>query len=573
MNRSILTLLFLFGPGILRAGNTAGSSQSPKLVVVIVIDQMRADYLDRFADLFGGGGFNLVTKKGAVFTNCAYGYSSTYTGPGHATILSGIPVRDGGIIGNEWYDRKKQRVVYCVEDSSVNSVGISAEQSAGRMSPANFLGSTLGDQLLDVSPSSRVIGIAIKDRGAILLAGRHPTGALWFDPQSGKWISSSYYYRALPSWVVRFNAANIAKGYIGRTWTPLLPDSCYARAGADDAPGEGTLPGEERPVFPHVIHDLAGRGVSSSSFRRFDAVLPTPFGDELTVKFMEAALVGEELGRRGVTDLLAVSFSSLDYCGHIFGPDSREMEDLVVRLDGSLRELFSFIDARIGLGNVEIVLTADHGVCPLPEKKITKDAMRIDPKDFLLDVRVRVGQELNYNEGDDNLILALSNSFLYLDRKKIESRGFMLANFEKVVVGAASRERGVLRCYTREELENAFAGAGSRDTAGQLIAKSLNPGRSGEIAVLINEYSFFSGGTTGTTHGSPWYYDRHVPLLFFGPGITPGRYGAWSRPNDIAPTLAKLLGVPPPPGSDGTVLGILSDDGPGAAAKILQVKK
>jgi predicted AlkP superfamily pyrophosphatase or phosphodiesterase len=573
MTRFILAFIFLLGPGLLRAGTPAGSSQAPKLVVVIVIDQMRADYLDRFADLYGESGFGILTTKGAVFTDCAYGYASTYTGPGHATILSGIPVRVGGIIGNEWYDRNKQRVVYCVEDSSVKSVGISPEQSAGRMSPVNFQGSTLGDQLLDASPSSRVIGIAIKDRGAILLAGRHPTGAIWFDPQSGKWISSSYYYRALPSWVGRFNAANIAEGYLGRTWTPLLPDSCYARAGADDAPGEGTLPGEDRPVFPHVVRDLAGGGISSNSLRRFDAVLPTPFGDELTVKFAEAALEGEELGQRGVPDLLAVSFSSLDYCGHIFGPDSREMEDLLVRLDRSLRELFSFIDARVGLGNVAIVLTADHGVCPLPEKKIAKDAMRIDPKDFLTDVKVRVGQELNYNEGDENLILALSNSFLYLDRKKIESRGFTFANFEKVVIGAASSQKGVVRCYTRGELESLSAGAGSDDLVGRRLAGSLNDRRSGDIAVLIGEYSFFSGGTTGTTHGSPWYYDRHVPLLFFGPGIAPGKYGAGARPNDIAPTLAKLLGVPPPPGSDGTVLGIFPGDGPDAAATLLQGKK
>jgi len=569
MNRSILALLLLLRPGVILAGNPATPPQAPKLVVVIVVDQMRADYLDRFADLYGKNGFALLTKRGALFTDCAYGYASTYTGPGHATILSGNPVSAGGIIGNEWFDRNKLRTVYCVEDSSVKSVGIDAAQAAGRMSPANFLGSTLGDQLLDASPSSRVIGIAIKDRGAILLAGRHPTGALWFDPQSGNWISSSYYYRALPSWVGRFNAADVPEKYLGRTWTTLLPDSCYARAGADDAPGEGTLPGENRPVFPHVIHDLSGGGVQPGSFRRFDAMLPTPFGDELTVKFAEAALEGEELGRRGVTDLLAVSFSSLDYCGHIFGPDSREMEDLLVRLDGSLSELFSFIDARVGLGNVAVVLTADHGVCPLPEKKVTGDAMRIDPKDFLLDVKVRVGQDLNYNEGDENLILALSNSFLYLDRKKIASHGFAPKDFDRAVIGAAMKEQGVVRCYTRKELENISAGGGSPDSAGRRIAMSLNAERSGDIAVLIAEYSFFSGGTTGTTHGSPYYYDRHVPLAFFGPGIAPGRYAAPSRPNDIAPTLARLIGVPPPSGSDDAVLQIFRGD----AATLIQGKK
>jgi predicted AlkP superfamily pyrophosphatase or phosphodiesterase len=563
MKRTFVLLLLLLFPGVVPAGKPSVRPLKSKLVLVVVVDQMRSDYLTRFGDLFGEGGFRLLLKRGAVFTNCAYDYAATFTGPGHSTILSGIPVSASGIIGNEWFDRGKQRTVYCVEDSSVLSAGISPEKAAGRMSPANFRGTTLGDQLLAGSPSSRVIGIAIKDRGAILLAGQRPTGAFWFDPESGNWITSTYYCRALPSWVERFNAARVAEGFLGERWTRLLPDSCYGRAGADDAPGEGTLPGEGKPLFPHAINDLAGprsgRGPDAGPSRRFDVLLPTPYGDELTVRFSEAAIDGEQLGQRGVTDLLAVSFSSPDYCGHIFGPDSQEMEDILIRLDRKLEDLFAFIDGRIGLQNVTIVLTADHGVCPLPERQVSRGAARISPKDVLLDIKVRVGQDFNFNEGNDNLILSLSNGFIYLDLKRISERGFALKAFEEGVIRAALKEKGIVRCYTRDELEQLHQDAGSFDSTGVRIARSVNEERSGDIALLTSEYSFFSGGASGTTHGSPYEYDRHVPLLFFGPEINPGWYGTACRPNEIVPTLAEILHVSPPSGSDGMILDIVSE--------------
>lgn len=573
-----LTLFFLFVlPGICLCGKPSLPPPGPKLVLVIVVDQMRSDYLTRFEDLFATGGLKLLMDKGAMFTNCAYDYAVTYTGPGHSTILSGIPVRTSGIIGNEWFDREKRQSVYCVEDPAVRSVGISPEKTAGRMSPRNFLGKTLGDELLTASPLSRVIGVAIKDRGAILLAGMHPAGAFWFDAESGNWITSSYYYPALPSWVAQLNAAKAAEGFLGQQWTRLLPDSCYGRATVDDAPGEGLLPGEKRPVFPHIILDLAtsGTGVSASpnTFRRFDAVLPTPYGDELTVRFSEAAVDGEQLGQRGVTDLLAVSFSSPDYCGHIFGPDSQEMEDILVRLDRKLEEFFAFIDRRIGLQDVMIVLTADHGVCPLPELQVSSGASRINPKNFLRDVKAQVGQEFKYNEGKDNLILSLSNSFIYLDEKRISAHGFALDAFEKGVIQAALNEKGIVRCYTRAELNHLRGDVDATDSPGVCFARSVNEERSGDIALLTAEYSFFSGGVSGTTHGSPYEYDRHVPLLFFGPRIKPGRYGTASRPNDIVPTLAELLHLPTPPGSDGIVLGIAPDAHDTSAEAVPPAKK
>ncbi|HTY57942.1 MAG TPA: alkaline phosphatase family protein, partial [Bacteroidota bacterium] len=450
--KTFILVLSLILPCAARTASPHAEQGTPKLVIVIVVDQMRADYLVRFNDLFGNGGFNLFLNGGAYFTNCAYDYASTFTGPGHATILSGIPVRSSGIIGNEWFDRQKGRSVYCVEDSACESVGISPGLAAGRMSPRRFKGTTLGDQLMAHSPSSRVIGIAIKDRGAILLAGERPTGAFWFDPGSGSWITSSFYGRTLPAWAEQFNAAGIPARFLGRRWTRLLPDSCYSRSSIDDAPGEGTLPGEDRPVFPHQVKDLEtmppGGPPAGGMSRRFDGLLPTPFGDELTVRFAEAAIEGERLGGRGVTDLLAVSFSAPDYCGHIFGPDSQEVEDILVRLDRSLAEFFGYVDRRIGLQNVMVVLTADHGVCPLPELREHRGAIRINPSDVLLDVKVRVGQRFGYNEGKDNLILALSNSYLYLDLKGVSAHGFSADAFECGVIDAALREPGIVRCYT-----------------------------------------------------------------------------------------------------------------------------
>ncbi len=569
MNRILLVLLFAVSVWIPGAARTQPRQKKPALVLVIVVDQMRADYLVRFADLFGKRGFNLLAQEGADFTNCAYDYASTFTGPGHATILSGIPVRTSGIIGNEWFDRQKQRAVYCVEDSSFASVGIRPENAAGRMSPLRFHGRTLGDELTLRSPSSKVIGIAIKDRGAILLAGRHPGGAFWFDPESGNWITSTYYTNALPSWTADFNAAGVAGGFLGRTWERLLPDSCYIRSSPDDAPGEGTLPGEDRPVFPHIVRDLARTGppgrAGTGPFRRFDGLLPTPFGDELTARFCQAAIEGEQLGRRGATDILAVSFSSPDYCGHTFGPDSQEMEDILLRLDGTLQGLFAYIDHCIGLQNVTVVLTADHGVCPLPESRPSSGGIRIDPRDVLLDVKVRLGQEFNYNEGKDNLIVSLSNSFIYLDTEGIAAHGFPVEAFRKSVVIAALREPGIVRCYTRAQLTSPAGGEEPADSIEVRFARSFNEERSGDIALLTSPFSIWSGGQTGTTHGTPYGYDRHVPLLFYGCGITPGCYPAACRPNDIVPTLAAILDVPQPPGCDGALTGLFAGAGDAAA--------
>jgi len=534
----------------------------PALVVAIIVDQMRADYLVRFADLYGKGGFARLANEGAEFTRCAYAYGATNTAPGHSLFLSGILPARSRIIGNEWFDREKGRVVYCVEDSSVESVGVEPADQAGRMSPRNFEGTTVGDWLTAASPASRVIGISIKDRGAILPAGQHPTGAYWFDSRTGKWITSSYYMRQLPGWATRYNEARRPESFLGKEWRKSLPDSCYLRQGADDAAGEGVLPGETRPVFPHALRDLADPGFArvGRGARRFEAVITSPYGNDLTAEFAEAAVDGERLGQRGVTDVLAVSFSSTDYCGHIFGPDSQEMEDMMVRIDGTLKGFLDFLDSRVGKDNVLVVLTADHGVCPLPEHAPVQGAARMNGGDVLADIKVQLGQHFNYNEGQANLIQSLSNGYVYLDESGIRKRGFDPEEFRRQIIASALREPNILRCLRREEIEDASA-VDTRDTVRALLAASFDSRRSGDIALITTEWSFYSSAATGTTHGSTYWYDRHVPLLMLGPGVKPGRFTAPCRPDDIAPTLARLIGITPPPEDKGDDLLIAGRNG------------
>jgi predicted AlkP superfamily pyrophosphatase or phosphodiesterase len=556
-----LAIVFLIAIPCTLVTHPKQKNKRPKLVLVIIVDQMRADYLDRFYDLFCEKGFRLLLKKGARFTNCNYDYTPTNTAPGHSYLLSGIYPGTSRIISNEWYSVALGRIFYCVEDSSVLSLGIDSANAAGKMSPRNFHGQSIGDQLKATSSESKVIGIAIKDRGAILPAGKHADGAFWFDPQSGKWISSSYYFHRLPDWATTLNEIRQPDSYLHSTWNRLLQSEAYARQGVDSGRGEGVLPGENSPVFPHKIEDLSDPAIvhmSGINPRRFDAMLPTPAGDELTIQFAEAALAGELLGRRNATDILSVSFSSLDYCGHIFGPDSHEIEDMIVRLDRSLAGFFAYVDSTIGLQNTFIALTADHGVCPLPERNPASEAGRINSKDMLITLKVRIGQQFNYNEGNDNLLLTLSNDYVYLDYPGIQKHGWKVDSFELAVGKASLKERYIACFYTRTQLEHSIARGGSHDSIQMKIEKGFNKELSGDVALVVRPYSFFSGSQTGTTHGTGYTYDTHVPLVLCGDGIRRGKYSRPVTPGILYTTLAELLGISIPSNSPGVAYrGIL----------------
>ncbi|MFI5251229.1 MAG: alkaline phosphatase family protein [Bacteroidota bacterium] len=546
----LAAFLFAFGHP-----TASAAPKKPKLVLAIIIDQMRADYLWRFRDLFSAGGFNLLMNNGAVCTNSQYPYSSTLTACGHSAILSGITPGANGIIGNEWYDNSLRRSYYAVEDSTVRGVGIDPNRPEGKMSPRNFNGTTLGDELKRVSPSSKMIGIAIKDRAAILPSGIHPDGAYWFDAATGFWVTSTYYKNALPDWVNAFNNKRLPDSYLGKEWGKLLADSSYLRSGIDNAPGEGNLLGESSPVFPHKVYnesELPNQG--SAPAGKYDPILYTPYGNELTTQFAEAAIEGDSLGQRDATDILSVSFSSPDYCGHTFGPNSYEIEDIYVRLDRQLEGFFHVIDNRIGLENVIIVLTSDHGVCPLPEERNAKNAQRLSSGDYVATVKTIAGQRFDYNEGVDNFITAFSNNYFYIDTVKLNQKNIPRASFENVIVQIMMKDDHIAQCYTREQIEESLAKGSGDDSILSRIGKSFNSARSGYVAVVVTPYSFFGGGSTGTTHGTPYWYDRAVPLIFYGQSFPHTTFGGECSPLDIEPTLARILKAGAPDHCRGKVL-------------------
>jgi predicted AlkP superfamily pyrophosphatase or phosphodiesterase len=553
---SLLVLILVWMP-FLHAAQSLPPEAKPRLILILVVDQMRADYLERFQDLFGDGGFRLLTQSGASFTHCNYAHVPTNTGPGHSVILSGIMPGRSGIISNSWYSVARGEYVNCVGDPSVRGVGTDSTDSAGKRSPRNFHGTTIGDELLRSSPASKVIGIAIKDRAAILLAGTHPTGAYWFDSRTGRWITSTYYRNELPGWLKTLNASRSVDRFLGRSWTKLLPPAAYKRAGPDSARGEGVLSGEDRPVFPHHVEDL--RTVPGGGY---DTILPTPFGNDLTIACAESAITGEQLGQRRVTDILAVSFSSPDYCGHRFGPDSHEVEDMYLRLDRQLASFFAFVDSTVGMSDVIVVLTADHGVAPLPEHDPSGTSLRIDPKEVQSYVRVRIGQEFNYNEGEENVIASFSDDFFYIDSVKLERMGISRRRFEELIGKLALHEAKGARYYIRSTLETGDTADGNTDPYLEKLRNGFNPARSGDVVLVPAFGSFFSGGMSGTSHGTGYTYDTHVPLLIRGRGIRPGTYGQACTPNDIAPTLAEVLHIRAPEGCAGSSLrrdGLLVD--------------
>ncbi len=538
--RLVLLLLYLV-PISVSAQPKRANSPSPKLVVAIVIDQLRYDYLERFDEHYvaatkTSGGFKRLIEQGALLTNAHYSYMNTYTAPGHCTIFTGVVPAKSGIVGNEWIDRKTGRVVYCVDDTTVFSVGIEPQSRAGRMSPRNAFVEMVTDKFKAASPKSKVIGIALKDRGAILPAGKNADGAFWFDAASGNWISSSYYFPdgKLPKWLQAFNERKLPESYLGKTWDRLLPANAYTMP--DTVEGESNLLGESLPVFPHRIVDISTlNDPRVRRLKRFEGIAPTPFGNELTIEVAKAAIEGEALGQRGVTDILTISFSSPDYCGHAFGPDSQEQMDMIVRLDRQLDAFFQYLDKKIGFENCLIALSADHGVSPLPElmQPDGRRGERLYKANVLDSLRKMV--EVRY----PNVIENIENDEVLLNHALMQERGYVVSEVERFVGECARSLRGVIGYITRTELEK-----GSLDPTGRMAKNSFHPTRSGDVKLLLKPYSFFAFAQTGTTHGTAYDYDTQVPILFCGKGVRQGKFASTAFVEDFAPTLHRLLNLP-----------------------------
>lgn len=507
------------------AQSPAPATSKPKLVVGIIIDQFRYDYLTRFrADYHGG--LDQLMSKGADFTNANYAQVPTVTAVGHSIFMSGAMPAVSGIVGNSWYDRGEQKIVTSVCDWNEKIVG-GPTASAGPKctdsdpaSPRRLLVSTLGDELRTAHQASKVIGISIKPRGAILPSGHRAAGAFWFDDTTGHFVSSTFYMQQLPNWAVAFNDRKLPAKYVDEAW-------------------EG---------FPNW------KFRAPNGHPAYEAIPASPWGNELIEAFAESAINGEQLGQRGVTDLLTISFSSNDYVGHRVGPDAAEVRDMSIRTDQLLGKLFHLLDEKIGMKNVIIVLSADHGVAPVPQQseyaKMPGGYMIADPEDVVqsaLTHRFGKGEWVIPGAGETSLYLNLD---AVADAKAADGHAIPENDVYAVAARAllAVPQLHLARVYTRPQLENGVTGDFiARDEMNGFYAT-----RSGDLALVLEPN--YIPGTSGTTHFSPYVYDTHVPVLFMGPGIRAGQYDEPVQPNDIAATLATMLAVQTPSGSSGRVL-------------------
>ncbi|HXG67431.1 MAG TPA: alkaline phosphatase family protein [Blastocatellia bacterium] len=515
-----------------------------KLVVLIVVDQFRYDFLERFGDQFGKGGFRRLLDGGAVFTNATYDYAPTFTAPGHAAIATGSVPAQNGIVGNAWFDREAGRVRVMVSDNDarlVTSNGPAGEQ--GAPSPRSLIGTTIGDQMrLANNLQSRVIAMSQKDRSAVLPGGQRPTGAYWFHAPTGTFVTSDYYYKELPAWVKRFNAENRPDKYFGQTWERMLAPDAYGRSQAENLAVQRSALGGK---FPYVITG----GETKPGPKFYSAFEFTPFVSDYLVEFAKAATEAESLGADQFPDLLSVSFSAPDLVGHYYGPDSQEVHDTWLRLDRTIAQLLDYLDRRVGLANVIIAVTGDHGVAPVPEymQSLGYDAGRVSGKE----IEETANRALAARYGEGKWVQALVNDQLYLDAKLIAERKADPAEAQRVAGEAALSVPGIVNYFTRAQIVEGRMPAGP---IARRIMNGFNRARSGDVWVITKPFAFITEGNLATTHGSPYNYDAHVPVIFYGAGVRPGRYSVECSPSDIAPTLAELLGVEPPANRVGRAL-------------------
>ncbi|WP_128545155.1 alkaline phosphatase PafA [Larkinella soli] len=508
----------------------------PKLVVGIVVDQMRYDYFYRYYDKYGAGGFRRLLADGFNCRNNHYHYALTVTGPGHAAVYTGSMPAINGIVGNEWYDPFARKGVYCAEDSTARTVG-SENPAAGKMSPRNLLTSTVTDQLrIATNFRNKTISVAIKDRGSILPAGHTANGAYWFDSKTGNWITSTFYMKELPQWVKDLNAKKLPTEYTRRGWNTLLPIAEYTESTPDDQPYEARPAGATKPTFPYELAGLAGNA--------FGTVTGTPWGNTMTKDMAMAAVRGENLGKGDFTDFLAISFSTPDQIGHGFGPNSVEQEDIYLRLDQEFADLLTFLDGWVGKGNYTVFLSADHGVMDIPGfwKQHNLPAGLIDARQLTATVRKAVSDAF----GTADLILASENYQVYLNPQMLKEKKVSVEQVRDVIREAILPLPGVADVISLRNLGT----AGLNDYLLPLYKNAYNAKRSGDIQI-VTQPGWFAGGATGTTHGSPYNYDTHVPFLLYGWGVKPGETLRRTTVADIAPTISALLHILPPSGSVG----------------------
>lgn len=534
MNK-LVTFIFL----VLSISSYAQKNNEPKLVVGIVVDQMRVDYIYRYWDRYSDGGFKRLVNNGYFFKNAQYDYVPTYTGPGHASIFTGTTPAVHGIIANDWYVKGKNTKLYCTADSTVKPVGTT--NKAGLMSPRNMFTTTIGDELkLATNNKSKVYAFSLKDRSSILPGGHNANAAFWYDASTGNFISSTYYMNDLPQWLINFNNQKLTEKYLNQGWNTLYPIETYTQSTADEKDYEGIPNGFNEKQFPYTF-DYVNNKI------KYGVIRYTPFGCTITKDAALACIKAENLGKNGTTDFISISFSSTDYIGHSYGPRSIETEDVYLRLDLELQDLFNQLDKQIGKNKYVVFLTADHGACDVPhylaENRIPSGY--IDEEIILNDLKSFCKREFG-----DSLIVSFVNQQIYLNETYLLNNKISISETENRIANQILTYPGVAEAYPSYTLKY---GNSMPELFRYRAQKGYNYLRSGNVTVayLPGWIDFI---TLGTTHGSSFNYDTHVPILFYGNGIPKGESFRRVSITDIAPTVCNILNISYPNGNIGNPL-------------------
>lgn len=531
-----ITFLTVLSTGFTAQKNKSAQIERPKLVVGLVVDQMRWDYLYRYYEKYQNDGFKRLLKEGYSFNNVHINYIPTYTAIGHTTIYTGSVPAIHGIAGNDWFDKTTGKNVYCTTDESVKPVG-TTDVKSGSHSPKNLWSTTVTDELLLATNfQAKVVGISLKDRASILPAGHHPTGTYWFDDTTGNFVTSSYYMNQLPKWMNDFNAQKMPDQLVKNGWNTLLPIAEYTESSPDNSPWEGLLGSAKTPTFPYS-------NLAADYQLKKDNIRSTPFGNTLTLKAAEAAIKGEQLGADAITDFLAVNLASTDYAGHKFGPNSIEVQDIYLRLDRDLAEFFKYLDDKVGKGEYTVFLSADHGGAHskgfMEEHKMPTGFYGEDNKEFnvMLKDKFKV----------DQLISKITNNQVYLDDKLMSENNLDAEQVKQYLIDILNKDQSVLFAVDMKK-----AGSSSiPEPIKTRIANGYNWQRSGDIQVIYHDNWLPTYAKLGTTHGAWNSYDSHIPLIFMGWGIKNGESNKDYNMTDIAPTISALLHIQFPSGNIG----------------------
>lgn len=515
-------------------------TKTPKLVVGIVVDQMRYDYIYRYWNKFGNGGFKKLVNGGYFCKNAHYNYVPTYTAPGHACIYTGTSPSVNGIISNLWFDKFAGKKAYCVEDSTAKPLGTTA--SKGKMSPKRLLSTTITDQLrLSNMLKSKTFGIALKDRSSILPAGHNANGAFWFDGSVGGFVSSSFYMSDLPQWLKDFNAKNLVTSYLSQGWKPLLPLEQYTESTEDKSAYESSPTQPDQAFFPYDYTKIIQE-------KRYDMIAYTPYGNSITKDLALECLRKEQLGKDEFTDMLCVSFSSTDIIAHAYGIRAIEVEDVYLRLDKDLEEFINALEKEVGKGNFTLFLTADHGAAENTEylKANKIPGGLID--ELVFEKQIRTFLKDKYG---DSLALSYYNQQVFLNEKAIAEKKLNKDEIINTLSNWLMQQPGISEVFSAQSMRTQNYTEGSMK---HLIQNGYHHKFSGDVIVNYLP-GWMEHDTKGTTHGAPYSYDTHVPLIFYGAGIVKGESVGRVHITDIAPTIAQLLNIEYPSGCTGKPVG------------------